>query len=77
MSTSRYGNHSLRGDGASLWNKLFKEFFSKPWFDFLPWTEIISYETIPTDLRKWIVNFWNTFKQFPLDFLSWTFFYEL
>ena len=27
MSTSRYGNHSLRGDGASLWNKFFKDFF--------------------------------------------------
>ena len=27
MSTSQYGNHSLRGDGASLWNKLFKDFF--------------------------------------------------
>ena len=27
MSTSRYGNHSLRGDGASLWNKFFKYFF--------------------------------------------------
>ena len=27
MSTCRYGNHSLRGDGASLWNKLFKDFF--------------------------------------------------
>ena len=26
MSTSRYGNHSLCGDGA-LWNKLFKDFF--------------------------------------------------
>ena len=27
MSTSQYGNHSLRGDGASLWNKLFQDFF--------------------------------------------------
>ena len=27
MSTSRYGNHSLRSDGASLWNKFFKDFF--------------------------------------------------
>ena len=27
MSTSRYGSHSLRGDGASLWNKFFKDFF--------------------------------------------------
>ena len=28
MSISRYGNHSLRGDGASLWNKSFKCFLS-------------------------------------------------
>ena len=28
MSTSRYGNHTLRGDGASLWNKFFKDFFT-------------------------------------------------
>ena len=27
LSTSRYGNRSLRGDGASSWNKLFKYFF--------------------------------------------------
>ena len=27
ISTSRYGNHSLRDDGASLWNKFFKDFF--------------------------------------------------
>ena len=27
MSASRYGNHSLRGDGASLWNKFFKGIF--------------------------------------------------
>ena len=27
ISASRYGNHSLRGDGASLWNKFFKDFF--------------------------------------------------
>ena len=27
MSTSRYSNQSLRDDGASLWNKLFKDFF--------------------------------------------------
>ena len=27
MSTSRYGNHSLCGDGVSLWNKFFKDFF--------------------------------------------------
>ena len=27
MSTSRYGNHSLRVDEASLWNKFFKKFF--------------------------------------------------
>ena len=27
MSTSRYGNHCLRCDGASLWNKFFKDFF--------------------------------------------------
>ena len=27
FTTSRYGNHYLRGDGASLWNKLFKDFF--------------------------------------------------
>ena len=26
MSTSRYGNHSLRGDGDFLWNKFFKGF---------------------------------------------------
>ena len=26
MSTSWYGNHSLRSDGASLWNKFFKDF---------------------------------------------------
>ena len=30
LSTSRYGNSSLHGDGASLWNKFFKYFFSKP-----------------------------------------------
>ena len=23
MSTSQYGNHFLRGDGAALWNKFF------------------------------------------------------
>ena len=28
MSTSQYYNHSLRSDGASLWNKFFKDFFS-------------------------------------------------
>ena len=27
MSASRYGNHSLRVDEASLWNKFFKNFF--------------------------------------------------
>ena len=27
MPTSQYGNHSLCGDGASLWNKLFKDLF--------------------------------------------------
>ena len=27
MSTCRYGNHSLRGDGAFIWNKFFKYFF--------------------------------------------------
>ena len=27
ITTSRYGNHSLRSDGASLWNKFFKDFF--------------------------------------------------
>ena len=27
MSTSRNGNHSLRGDGASLWNNTLKIFF--------------------------------------------------
>ena len=27
MSTSRYGNHSLHVDEASLWNKFFKKFF--------------------------------------------------
>ena len=27
MSTSQYGNYSLRGDGASLWNKFFEDFF--------------------------------------------------
>ena len=27
MYTSRCGNHSLRSDGASLWNKFFKDFF--------------------------------------------------
>ena len=27
MSTSHYGNHSLRGDGAYLWNNFFKGFF--------------------------------------------------
>ena len=29
ISTSQYGNHSLRDDGASLWNKLFTDFFPK------------------------------------------------
>ena len=27
ITTSRYGNHSLRSDGVSLWNKFFKDFF--------------------------------------------------
>ena len=27
MFTSQYGNHSLRGNGASLWNKFFNDFF--------------------------------------------------
>ena len=27
MFTSQYGNHSLRSDGGSVWNKLFKDFF--------------------------------------------------
>ena len=26
IAASQYGNHSLRGDGASLWNKFFKDF---------------------------------------------------
>ena len=28
LSTSQYGNHFLRGDGASLWNNFFKDFFT-------------------------------------------------
>ena len=27
FSTTQYGNRSLRGDGASLWNKFFKKCF--------------------------------------------------
>ena len=34
MFTSQCGNHSLRGDGASLWNKFFKEFFPSHDFTF-------------------------------------------
>ena len=34
MFTCQCGNHSLRGDGPSLWNKLFKEFFPSHDFTF-------------------------------------------
>ena len=27
MSTSQYDNHSLRGDGVFIWNKVFKDYF--------------------------------------------------
>ena len=85
ICTSQYGNHYLHGDCASLWNKLFKDFFKTMiWrskidvHDLQLTNEVISYKTIPTSSGKLIINyFWHTFKQFPLNFFSWTFSYEM
>ena len=54
-------------------NKILAYYFfpNHEWLPSLNWSHFL---TIPTNLWKWIVNFWHTFKQFPLNFLSWTFF---
>ena len=44
MSTSRYDNHSLRDDGAYLWNTLFK--------DFLPNHDLTSFLKLKSFLMK-------------------------
>ena len=39
MPTSQYGNHSLRGDGGSLWNKF--NINSMTWYPFSNWSYFI------------------------------------
>ena len=51
ISTSRYGNHSLHGDGASLWNKFFKDFF--------PNHDLTSFPKVKSFLMK---RFLQTYK---------------
>ena len=41
MFTSKYDNLSLRGDGASLWNKFFKDFFQN--HDLTPFLKLKSF----------------------------------
>ena len=65
MSTSRYGNHSLHVDEASLWNKFFKKFFQTMiWLSskLKPFLTKQILETYETEL--------HTFDTRPSNFLS-------
>ena len=66
MSTSQCDNHSLRGDGASLWNKFFRDFFKTMiWRPSLDWSYFLwndSYKLTKANY-KLLTHFWSDCKQ--------------
>ena len=75
MSNSQYGNHSLHGDGTSIWNKFFKVFFQNhDMTSFLKLFSFLMKQFLQTSENRLQTS--DTFLD-SIIVLSWTFFYEM